>query len=84
MHDEIKKYLNLMENETSNNKKESKNKTLVAKRSKFQPLQLEFGSIPGESFYSTFYKISFKSEDERRKICPYKLNNEITSIRVNS
>ena len=77
MHEEIKKYLNLMENETSNNKKESKNKTLVAKRSKFQPLQLQFGSTPGESFYVSFYKIHFNSEDERRKICPYKLNNEI-------
>ena len=78
MYDEIKKYLNLMEIETSKNKKESKNKNQVAKKkSKYQPLQLQFGSIPGESFYITFYKINFNSDEERRKICPYKLNNEI-------
>ena len=77
MYNEIKKYLNFMEIDTSKNKNESKNKNQVSKKSKYQPLQLQFGSTPGESFYITFYKIHFNSEDERRKICPYKLNNEI-------
>ena len=77
MYNEIKKYLNFMEIDTSKNKNESKNKNQVSKKSKYQPLQLQFGSTLGESFYISFYKIHFNSEDERRKICSYKLNNEI-------